>query len=216
MEDLRRGRSTTAQSIRMDCVTCFRGLGDRRSSLLRFRVASVIQQQLARPDSTCAPNQINCHRFRSSGTGRRCPFVERASLARPKRTRRHTDSRSVALSASRTRYAGAIRTWRSTPALHTPTLRSPGFEDEDEREAPHEGDFFGYLTQGLKPWANICNRFAVIRDRAGNHPPFSFACGDSRRHRCCLVASSFAKPGLILAALRGWRHVTQGIFNILC
>jgi hypothetical protein len=30
------------------------------SDLLRFRVASVIQQRLARPGSPCAPNQISC------------------------------------------------------------------------------------------------------------------------------------------------------------
>ncbi len=45
-----------------------------------------------------------------------------------------------------TRYAGASRTWRSTPARNAsrsdaggPSLRAAGFEDEDEDEAPGEG-----------------------------------------------------------------------------
>ena len=56
-------------------------------------------------------------------------------------------TRSGAPSASPTRHAGAIRTWRSTPILQhsvTPLLRGAGFEDEDddedENEAPCERD----------------------------------------------------------------------------
>jgi hypothetical protein len=47
-----------------------------------------------------------------------------------------------ALKASPARYADAIRTKRNTSMLPTPSLRVPGFEDEDddedEYEAPHE------------------------------------------------------------------------------
>ena len=43
-----------------------------------------------------------------------------------------------ALKASPARYAGAIRTKRNTSILSTPSIRVPGFEDEDEYESPHE------------------------------------------------------------------------------
>ncbi len=57
----------------------------------------------------------------------------------------------------------------------TPSLRSPEFEDEDddENETPHEhvrsgatfrAHFLGTTNPGLKPWANIYNRFAVKSD----------------------------------------------------
>lgn len=52
----------------MDCVTPLRGIGDMHSGLLRFRVASAIQQRLARPGSPCAPNKIGC--FNSWGARR--------------------------------------------------------------------------------------------------------------------------------------------------
>jgi hypothetical protein len=69
-----------------------------------------------------------------------------------------------------------------------PSLRSPGFEDEDENEAPHErpnrsgcefwcrfhprshlwchfqGTLRLNMNPGLKPWAMIFNRFAVNLD----------------------------------------------------
>jgi len=37
-----------------------------------------------------------------------------------------------------TRYAGAIRTWRSTPILQYSPLRAAGFEDEDDDEDENE------------------------------------------------------------------------------
>jgi len=52
------------------------------------------------------------------------------------------NARRYALKAPAARYAGAIRTKRNTSILPTPSIRVPGFEDEDddedEYEAPHE------------------------------------------------------------------------------
>ena len=75
-----------------------------------------------------------------------------------------------ALKAAPARYAGAIRTKRNTSILPTPSLRVPGFEDEDddedEYEAPHERDrglirgawvalpHFVKIRDLAKPWAN--------------------------------------------------------------
>jgi hypothetical protein len=56
-----------------------------------------------------------------------------------------------ALKASPARYAGAIRTKRNTSILPTPSIRVPGFEDEDddedEYEAHHEWRPRSYVWQ---------------------------------------------------------------------
>src|SRR5258707_15746993 len=78
-----------------------------------------ISKSMTRPEKAQDHAVPNSFRYLPRSTNSTAPFLLRPTFPELRRT-----------GSIPTRYAGAIRTWCSTPSL-----RMPGFEDEDENEA---------------------------------------------------------------------------------